>query len=318
MLQSVIIFDQMWTVKRIVSLIASSTEIACALGLEKQLVGRSHECDFPESILHLPSCSEAKFNIHGTSYEIDQRVKAIAQEGLSVYRVDAEKLKGLKPDVILTQTQCEVCAVSAKDVEAAVCELVGSKPQIISLEPNALQDIWSDFQRVADALEVPERGQDLVKRCQERMAGIAEAAHDLPERPRVACLEWIDPLMAAGNWVPELVEMAYGENLFGEAGKHSPWMNWEDLVRKDPDVIIALPCGYDIAKTRNEMSALTQRPDWSNLKAIKKKRIYLADGNQYFNRPGPRIVESLECLVEMLHPGAFDFEHQGKGWVSLY
>src|SRR5262245_32704112 len=219
---------------RIVSLIASSTEIVCALGLGDQLVGRSHECDFPEWVKKLPQCTEPKFNIEGTSYEIDQRVKAILQEGLSVYRVFADKLQELKPDVILTQIQCEVCAVSEKDVEAAVCSLVDSKPKIVSLNTNALDDLWSDLRKVAEVLEVPEQGEALIQELQQRMKSIEEKAKPLIPKPRVAFIEWIDPLMSCGNWMPTLVEMAGGINLFGEAGKHSPWMTWEELQQKDP------------------------------------------------------------------------------------
>jgi iron complex transport system substrate-binding protein len=302
---------------RIVSLIASSTEIVCALGCEDWLVRRSHECDFPESVQRLPVCTATKFVTDGTSYEIDQRVKAILQEGLSVYRVDAEKLKQLRPDVIITQTQCEVCAVSLRDVEAAVCELIDSKPQIVSLQPNALTDLWADVMRVAEALDIHERGRLLVQQLQQRLAAIAEAASALPNKPRVASIEWIEPLMAAGNWMPELVQMAGGINLFGEAGKHSPWMTWEQLCEKDPDIILVLPCGFDIPRARQEMPVLMQKPEWPQLQAVRNRRVFLADGNQYFNRPGPRLVESLEILAEIFHPGVFSFGHAGTGWQLL-
>ena len=203
---------------RIVSLIASSTEMVCALGFEHDLVGRSHECDFPESVKRLPVVTEPKFNVTGTSYEIDQRLKAIVQEGLAVYRVHAQILDELRPDLIITQTQCEVCAVSLKDVEAAVCQLVASKPRIISLNPNALADIWKDIERIAVALNAVERGRMLISSLQSRMRLIAEKAARLPgAKPRVAYIEWIDPLMAGGNWMPELVTMAGGTNLFGAA-----------------------------------------------------------------------------------------------------
>ena len=302
---------------RIISLIASSTEIVCALGFEDQLVGRSHECDFPESVKKLPVCTAPKFQPDGSSYEIDQRVKAIVQEGLSVYRVEAGKLNELRPEVIITQTQCEVCAVSRRDVEAAVCELIDSRPKIVSLEPNALADIWTDILRVAEALDVPERGKALVKQLQKRMAAIAERARALSKKPAVACLEWIDPLMAAGNWMPELVAMAGGVNLFGEAGKHSPWMRWEHLCANDPEIIVILPCGFDIARTQQEMPVLRQKPEWRQLRAVKNRRVYLADGNQFFNRPGPRLVESLEILAEIFHAEVFSFGHEGAGWWRL-
>src|SRR5215471_11534404 len=300
---------------RIVSLIASSTEIVCALGFEGSLVGRSHECDYPESVKKLPVCTSPKFNTVGTSYEIDQRVKAIVQDALSVYRVDGALLQKLRPTHIVTQSQCEVCAVSMKDVEQAVCEFTASKPLIVSLEPNALEDIWADIRRVAAALGAPERGEQLVSSLSARMNAVNQQAAAVAGRPTVACVEWIEPLMAAGNWMPQLVELAGGINLFGEAGKHSPWMTWPELVAADPDVIVVSPCGFEIARTMQEMALLSNRPEWHNLTAVRSRRVYMADGNQFFNRPGPRVVESLEIMAEMLHPERFSLGHVGKGWV---
>ncbi len=302
---------------RLVSLIASSTEIVCALGLEDQLVGRSHECDYPPAVKKLPVCTAPKFNLDGSSYEIDQRVKALVQEGLSVYRVDAAKLHELRPEIIITQTQCEVCAVSLRDVEEAVCEMIDSRPKIVALEPNALADVWKDIMRVAEALEVTSRGTELVAHLQKRMADIQTETQKFLCRPTVACIEWIDPLMAAGNWMPELVAMAGGVNLFGEAGKHAPWMSWEQLVAKDPELIVVLPCGFEMARTQLDMPVLAQKPEWPHLRAVENRRVYLADGNQFFNRPGPRLAESLEILAEIFHPEVFSFGHEGTGWQRL-
>jgi iron complex transport system substrate-binding protein len=299
---------------RIVSLIASATEIVCALGFEDQLVGRSHECDYPESVKRLPVCTEPKFNVQGSSYQIDQRVKAILQEGLSVYRVDAERLKALRPDVIVTQTQCEVCAVSLRDVEQAVCRWIDSAPRIVALATNELLDLWTDIQRVADALAAPDRGRELIQRLQNCMSSVAGQARQLARRPTVACIEWIEPLMSAGNWTPELVAMAGGTPLFGSAGQHAPRLSWVPLVTADPDVIIVMPCGWDIERSRQDMPALTCKPEWPRLRAVRNRQVYLTDGNQYFNRPGPRLVESLEILAEVLHPGTFSFGHEGTGW----
>ncbi|MBI4575600.1 MAG: cobalamin-binding protein [Planctomycetes bacterium] len=299
---------------RIVSLIASSTEIVCALGLGDQLVARSHECDYPEWVRHLPAVTEPKFPTEGTSLEIDGRVKAIVEDGLSVYRVHADRLRALAPDVIVTQSQCEVCAVSEKDVQEATGDWLGCRPRIISLAPDALAHVWRDICRVASTLGVPERGEALVRRLEDRIGAIAARAHTLTARPTVACIEWIEPLMAAGNWVPELVERAGGVNLFGEVGRHSPWVTWEALVERDPDVVVVLPCGFDIARSRSEMPALGRRPEWPRLQAVRNGRVVLADGNAFFNRPGPRLVESLEILAEVLHPAEFDFGHEGKGW----
>jgi iron complex transport system substrate-binding protein len=301
---------------RIISLIASATEIVCALGFEDQLVGRSHECDYPPSVKQLPQLTSPKFKVEGTSAEIDQRVKSVLQEALSVYHVDPRMLEELKPTHIITQSQCEVCAVSLKDVERAVCELTSSQPVIVSLEPNSLEDVWTDIQRVGDALGAGDRAENLTDSLQSRMDDIVQRTHWIPNNPAFAYIEWIDPLMAGGNWMPELVEMAGGVNLFGEAGKHSPWMTWDDLVMKDPEIIFVSPCGFDIKRTLEEMSLLSGKAEWKTLKAVRAGRVFVADGNQYFNRPGPRLAESLEILAEVIHPNVFHFNHEGTGWVG--
>jgi iron complex transport system substrate-binding protein len=301
---------------RIISLIASATEIVCALGFEDQLVGRSHECDYPLSVKSLPQCTSPKFNVEGSSCQIDQRVKALVEDALSVYRVDSRMLEALQPTHIITQSQCEVCAVSLKDVEQAVCELTTSRPMIVSLEPNALADVWTDIQRVGDALGASDRAQQLVDKLESRMDEVIQRTHWLATNPAVACIEWIDPLMAAGNWMPELVAMAGGVNLFGESGKHSPWMTWEDLVAKDPEVLFVSPCGFDVERTLQEMDLLASKSEWKSINAVGSGRVFVADGNQYFHRPGPRLAESLEILAEIIHPNVFHFGYEGRGWVK--
>jgi iron complex transport system substrate-binding protein len=301
---------------RIISLIASATEIVCALGFENQLVGRSHECDFPPGVKRLPQCTSPKFNVEGSSLQIDERVKSLVEDALSVYRVDPHILEELRPSHIITQSQCEVCAVSLKDVEQAVCQLTTSRPKIVSLEPNSLGDVWNDIQRVGDALHASDRAQSLVDKLESRMDEVIQRTHWLATNPSVACIEWIDPLMAAGNWMPELVAMAGGVNLFGESGKHSPWMTWEELVRKDPDILFVSPCGFDVARTLEEMNLLAAKPEWKSLKAVVSNRVFVADGNQYFHRPGPRLAESLEILAEIIHPNVFHFGYEGTGWVK--
>ncbi len=302
---------------RIVSLIASATEIVHALGFGPDLVGRSHECDHPPSVQELPVCTEPRFDVQGSSAEIDRRVKAVLQDAISVYRVHSHVLDALRPDVIVTQSQCEVCAVSLRDVEEALCRMVSSRPRVVALEPHSLADVWDDIRRVAQALGARSQGEALVARLQERMEAVARRARGLPERPRVACIEWLDPLMAAGNWVPELVERAGGRDLFGRPGHHSPWMTWEQLLDADPDIIVCMPCGFDIPRTLEELPVLARRPGWSRLRAVQTGRVYVTDGNAYFNRPGPRLVESLEILAELLHPQVFAFGHQGSGWVRV-
>lgn len=300
---------------RIVSLLPSATEIVCALGGEDQLVGRSHECDYPASVTRLPVLTSPKFNVEGTSAEVDERVKRILANALAVYRVDADQLRRLAPDVIVTQSQCNVCAVSMRNVEEAVAQWVGGPPPaIVSLAPYTLRDIFADIERVAAALGEPARGMKVVGQLSERMRAVEQRASKASSQPSVACIEWIDPLMAAGNWMPEMVAMAGGTNLFGAAGRHSPWMKFEEIAAKDPDVILVAPCGFDMERTASELKAMAQHSEWTKLKAVRDGRVYLADGNQYFNRPGPRIVESLEILAEVLHPELFRGGHEGSGW----
>lgn len=300
---------------RIASLLPSSTEIVCALGMESQLVARSHECDYPPAVRSLPVVTAPKFNPDGRSYEIDQRVKAILQEAGSVYRIEGDILKTLAPEVIVTQSQCEVCAVSLEDVRQAACEWLEIPAEIVALEPNALTDVMRDIERVALALKVPEHGTALVQHLTDCMQQIARRSAGLSQKPTVATIEWIVPIMSAGNWMPELVGMAGGVNLFGEEGKHSPWMEWETIRAADSDILVILPCGYDIAKTVEEMPALVAQPGWNELRAVRENKVYVTDGNQYFNRPGPRLLESLEILAEIFHPEAFHFGHEGRGWV---
>ena len=302
---------------RIVSLLASATEIVAALGLTDRLVAISHECDYPPDISNLPSCTAPKIDVSGSSGEIDRCVKEVVELGLSVYRVDSDKLRDLSPDLIVTQSQCDVCAVSERDLEVAVAAWTDSRPEIVSLRPDSLVDVWRDISNVARAAGVDAAGAELIADLQARMQHVCDRAATLESRPRVACIEWIDPLMAAGNWMPELVEMAGGINLFGEAGKHSPWMTWDVLAAADPDVVLILPCGFDIARSRAEMAFLTQIGGWADLKAVREGQVYVTDGNQYFNRPGPRLAESLEILAEILHPEHFSFGYRGRGWETL-
>lgn len=301
---------------RIVSLLPSATEIVCALGCGKQLVGRSHECDFPPDVRSLPACTESKLDSSRSSVEIDRQVKSLLQDALSIYRVNADGLRVLRPDVILTQAQCEVCAVSLLEVEQMVAKLSGERPRVISLSPQRLADVWGNILTVAQALGVEDEGKALLKRLKNRVVDVIAKASLVKRRPSVACIEWFEPLMAAGNWMPELVELAGGLNLFGEAGKHSPWLKWEPLLEHDPEIIVAMPCGFDLARTRQEMPALTHHPDWPKLRAVRNRQAYLADGSQFFNRPGPRLVESVEILAEMFHPQLFDFGHKGRGWSA--
>ncbi|MCY4204800.1 MAG: cobalamin-binding protein [Bacteroidetes bacterium] len=300
---------------RIVSLIASATEIVCALGFESSLVGRSHECDYPITINDIPVCSSSKIFTEASSAEIDDQVRMIVSGGLSVYKVDSELLDKLSPTVIITQTQCEVCAVSLRDVEEAVCQLVSSAPAIVSLEPMSLEDVWTDIHVVAKALGAPEKGKNIVADLKYRLSDLNRQLREPSHKPTIACIEWTDPIMIAANWVPNLVEFAGGINLFSEPGKHSGYFTLEDLLIAQPEVIAFMPCGFDIERCIREMEPLITDSRWADLDAVKNGRVYVTDGNQYFNRPGPRVVESAEILLECLYPGLVDFGHHGDGWI---
>ena len=302
---------------RIVSLIPSGTEILAALGLTNAIVGRSHECDYPPEIQNLPICTQASLNSNASSRDIHDDVNNLLQSALSIYQIKTDVLEQLQPTHILTQDQCDVCAVSLKEVEKAVSSLIDSSPEIISLQPNILEDVWADIERVGnvfgvDSLKVLENLQARVKICQQKIQGLS-----LDELPTVACIEWTEPLMVAANWIPELVNLAGGQSLFTIAGRPSPHLEWQTLIMSNPGVIIFMPCGFDLNRTRKEVQLLTQRPEWQKLHATQTGRVYITDGNAYFNRPGPRLVDSLEILAEILHPEIFQYGYKGTAWDVL-
>jgi iron complex transport system substrate-binding protein len=303
--------------QKIISLLPAATEIVCALGLEQNLVGRSHECDYPETVKSLPICSDAKFIPGSDSGAIDRQVKEILSDALSIYIVDKDMIKQLNPDVVITQAQCEVCAVSLKDVEEALENLLDKEANIISLEPNTLDDIFGDIQRIAGSLGVTEQGQQLLESLYERIDIIRHKLKFIADKPTVACIEWLEPLMLAGNWTPELVGIAGGRSILTENGKHSPYVNWDILKAEDPEIIVVMPCGFSIERTMKEIDLLLAVPGFSEMRAVKNNRLYIADGNQYFNRSGPRIVDSIEILAEIIYPKQFIFGYEGNGWIRF-
>ncbi|MDB5144176.1 MAG: cobalamin-binding protein [Mucilaginibacter sp.] len=303
--------------KKIISLLPAATEIVCALGLEESLAGRSHECDFPLSVKQLPICSEANFPDNLSSAAIDTKVKELLSDALSVYTVKRDVIKQLNPDVVITQAQCEVCAVSLQEVEEALENYLDKQAHIVSLQPNSLNDIFNNILEVAATLNVTPKGDQLVEDLQQRVNIVRHKLKFIENKPMVACIEWLEPMMVSGNWVPELVSIAGGVSVLAEAGKHSPFIKWNDIQLQDPEVIIVMPCGFSIARTLNEIDLLLQLPGFAELKAVKSDRLYIADGNQYFNRPGPRIVDSIEILAEIIHPKQFIFGYEGDGWIRF-
>jgi iron complex transport system substrate-binding protein len=298
-------------------LLPSATEIVAALGLTEAIVGRSHECDYPPEIRDRVVCTEARVSAERSSAQIDADIKNLVQQALSIYQVKTEALKDLQPTHIITQDQCDVCAVNFPDVEKAVAQLTRVQPKVISLQPNRLGEVWADIERVGTVLGVDP--QPLLNQLQSRIRSCEQKTQDLSEsnRPSVAAIEWTDPLMTSGNWIPELVNSAGGEALLGTSGEHSPYVDWDAFVKADPEVIVIMPCGFDLERTRQESQALTQRPGWSELQAVGNNRVFITDGNAYFNRPGPRLVDSIEILAEILHPDRFDFGYKGTAWDTF-
>jgi len=279
-------------IPRIVSLLPSATEIVCALGFQDALVGRSHECDFPRGVERLPVCTAPKVGGADTR-AIHASVSAILQDDISVYRVDSDLLRELQPTHIVTQIQCEVCAVSLRDVEAAIADWTGIAPKLIPLNPQSLDDVFDDIRRTAAALGTD--GQSLVSAMRSKMQAIATSSP--VQKPRVVIIEWIEPLMVAGNWMPALVAMAGGTDVLGDDGQPSSWITWDDLEGADPDIIIVAPCGFRIEDSQRDLHLLSSNPKWRSLRAVRDENVFVVDGNQFFNRPGPRLVESLEILA---------------------
>ena len=299
---------------RIASLVPSATEIVAALGQAERIVARSHECDWPPEVARAPACTRARIDASKPSDAIHEEVGKLLTAALSLYDLDTEILRAARPSHIVTQDQCDVCAVGLPEVEAAAAEFLEAPVQIVSLAPMRLGDVWEDIARVGAALGVDAR--PVREGLRERVTAIAERAKALPPR-RVLTVEWSDPPMTAGNWVPELVALAGGIDTLGVDGGHSPRITVEAVAAADPDAIVLMPCGYDLPRTVDDGLALLADPAWGGLRAAQAGAVYATDGNAYFNRPGPRLVESLEILAEIIHPAHFAFGHEGTGWSRL-
>jgi iron complex transport system substrate-binding protein len=291
---------------RIVSLLPSATEIVCALGAEDELVGRSHECDFPASVADRPVVTSSKVDVSGSSADIDRSVRAVVADALSVYEVDQDQLAELRPDVVITQDLCEVCAVSQDDVRAALqARLDSEQVRLVSLSPTRLGDVLEDVSRVGEFIGRLDEGQRVKTELKDRIETIhvrAEQAVERRGRPRVVSIEWLQPIMLGGTWMPELIRLAGGEPVGAEAGGPAPTLEPEALAELRPDVVLAKPCGFDVERTLGERALIEQ----SILPQLPRHaRAYVTDGNAFFNRPGPRLVESLEILAACIHPEAF-------------
>ena len=299
---------------RIASLVPSATEIVAALGHAENIVARSHECDWPPGVARAPACTRARIDARKPSGAIHEEVGRLLAAALSLYDLDTDILRAARPTHIVTQDQCDVCAVGLSEVRAAAAAFLEAPVEIVSLAPMRLRDIWENIARVGDALGVD--AEPVCDGLRARVAAIAEQARALPPK-RVVTVEWSDPPMTAGNWVPELVSAAGGIDALGAAGENAPIVDVAQVQAADPDAIVLMPCGYDLPRTVEDGRALLANPAWAGLRAARAGDIYATDGNAFFNRPGPRLVESAEILAEILHPAHFDFGHEGTGWQRL-
>jgi iron complex transport system substrate-binding protein len=286
---------------RIVSLLPSATEIICGLGLREQLVGVTHECDFPASVLELPKVTRTLIPHDASSAEIDALVRDRLKTERALYALDMPVLESLQPELIVTQALCDVCAVAESEVRSAACSLPGN-PAVINLEPSSLADIFECIQTVAEMAGCKSKGAEYVASLASRVHQVAKRSESISDRPRVMLLEWIDPPFSAGHWSPELVAIAGGREVLGVAGSRSTTTTWEVIRENDPEVLVIACCGFNVARTLEDLPLLRRQPQWSSLTCVRNRRVYIVDGSAYFSRPGPRLVDSLELLAHTLHP----------------
>jgi iron complex transport system substrate-binding protein len=288
-------------VRRIVSLLPSATEIVCELGLGEQLVGVTHECDYPPFVQRLPKVTRTLIPHDASSREIDGLVRERLKTERALYTLDLPTLERLRPDLIVTQTLCSVCAVAEAEVTAAAGALPGC-PTVVNLEPRRLGEVFECLRLVGDAAGVSGRAREVVARLQARVEAVEDRARGIVDRPRVVLLEWIDPPFCCGHWSPELVRLAGGIELVGREVEPSRTTAWEEIVHGDPEVLVIACCGFDIERARQDLPILAAHPGFEGLSCVRSGRVYLVDGKACFNRPGPRLVDSLEILAHALHP----------------
>jgi iron complex transport system substrate-binding protein len=312
----------MQTPGRIVSLISSATEILYLLGLGDRVVGVSHECDYPPDVATKPRLTRSLVASAASSRAIDDQVRSLAAEQSALYEIDVEALAELQPDMIVTQAQCDVCAVRYQDVVDAVRVTPSLREtQVLALNPARLADVLADVDRVGQAAGAGPAAQKAIAGLTARIETVRAGTRALPpeNRPRVACLEWIDPPMLAGNWMPEIIQFAGGDSGRVASGEHSSYADWQAIADFDPEVVVVMPCGFDVQRTIVEAQVLASVPEWANLAAVREGRVYAVDGNAYFNRSGPRLVDSLEILAHLFHPGLFPppFPDDERPWRRL-
>lgn len=291
--------------RRIATLLASGTEIVYALGLGERIVAVSHECDYPAQVRDKPRVTSTAVRVAASSAEIDAQVQEHTAQGRALYDIDAARLAELAPDLIVTQAQCDVCAVRYADVVEAVRRAPQlAQTRVVALNPMTLGGILDDVRAVGAAAGVPDAAERVMGELQARIDAVAAATRGLraEDRPRVVCLEWIEPPMVAANWMPELLDLAGAAPGMTVAGRHSTYTDWADLRRYDPEVLIVMPCGFDLERTMIEFPRLREFDGWSELSAVRSGRVWAVDGNAYFNRSGPRMVDSLEILAHLVHP----------------
>lgn len=286
---------------RIATLLPSATEIVCALGLADEIVGVTHECDYPPDVRTRPVVVHPRVDsVTRTSREIDAQVEAALHRGESLYQIDAGTLAAARPDLLITQDLCEVCALPSLDVDAILGVLPGP-PKVLRLHPHTLEDILGDILTVGTTTGREAEARRLVARLRDRIAGV-EAAVRGRERPRVLCMEWLDPPFCGGHWMPELVERAGGREVLGRAGRPSVRVEWDEIAGAAPQVVVLTVCGFDVPRTLREVQAIASRPEWRDLPAVRAGRVYATDAGSFFSRSGPRIVDGLEILAAILHP----------------
>jgi iron complex transport system substrate-binding protein len=292
---------------RIVSLLPAATEWICTFGGAEALVGRSHECEYPDNIQEVPVVTAPTYDAGGDSAAIDDAVQEQLQDGLSLYEVDLARLRALEPDLIVTQDQCDVCAVSRPELETQLGDWTGGTPELVSMRPQTLKEVLDEALRLARAMDALEQGMEVIANLETGLKVLREQigvdrSTNPQSLPSVACIEWLEPLMVAGHWMPDVVEMAGGRPVLGTAGKPTTPVEWGDLRDADPDVLALMPCGFTIDETRRDLHYLTERSGWHDLSAVRNERVALLDGNAYFNRPGPRLYRAIEVLASVLHP----------------